>query len=209
MNRPPFLERFAHERNGSTAAEFAMIVPVFLLFLLGIIDVGRFIWAVNENEKAAQIGARWAVATDLICDGLNNWSFALNQDPPITQGSQVPKSVFPGVGFAGGAATTCECAPGGTCSFPLTADRDAFLRLVGRMSDIQPRVGPDNVRVDYSWSGLGYAGDPNGPDVSPTVTVTVGRLGFRPLFLAGFISLGIPGAQYSLTMEDADGVFAN
>lgn len=189
-----------------------MVVPVFLLFLLGIIDVGRFIWAVNENEKAAQIGARWAVATDLICDGIEEgtWSFAEDEVPPIAQGTQVPKSVFPGVSFAGGAATTCECASvGGACSFPLTADRPAFLRLVRRMSDIQPRVGPDNVRVDYSWSGLGYAGDPNGPDVSPTVTVTVGRLGFRPLFLAGFISLGLPGAQYSLTMEDAEGVFAN
>lgn len=209
MKRAPSFARFAKEQSGSTAAEFAMIVPVFLLFLLGIIDVGRFIWAVNENEKAAQIGARWAVATDLICDGLEGWSFALNQSPPITQGSQVPQSAFPGVSFAGGAATACQCAPGGTCSFPLTADTVAFQRLVNRINQIQPRVGPNNVRVDYSWSGLGYAGDPNGPDVSPTVTVTIGQIGFRPLFLAGFISLGIPGAQYSLTMEDSEGVFAN
>jgi hypothetical protein len=205
----PSLIQFAKDRRGSTAAEFAMVVPVFLLFLLGIIDVGRWIWAVNENEKAAQIGARWAVATDMICSGLTDWSFATDQMPPVEQGSVVEIADFPGVSFAGGSATACECADDGDCSFPLTADVEAFADLVGRMNDIQPRLGANNVSVDYAWSGLGYAGDPNGPDVSPTVTVTIGRMDFRPLFLAGLIALGLPGAQYSLTMEDAEGDFAN
>jgi Flp pilus assembly pilin Flp len=203
------LGRFCRDNRGASAAEFALVVPVFLLFLLGTIDVGRFIWLVNENEKAAQIGARWAVATDMICSGLADWSFALDQDPPIAQGAAVPEDAFPGAVFPGGSATACQCPSGGTCSYPMDADTGAFLRLVGRMSRIQPRLTPDNVRVEYSWSGLGYSGDPNGMDVAPTVTVKLSRLNFRPLFLAGFINMGIPGAQYSLTMEDAQGSWAN
>jgi hypothetical protein len=206
-----FFNWFAPDCGAASAAEFALVLPAFLLFLLGTFDVGRFIWFVNENEKAAQIGARWAVATDMICTGLEEgtWSFAVNQNPPILQGNTVPQSVFPGVSFAGGSASSCTCASGGTCSFPLTADTAAFNTLVGRMNEIQPRLGPNDVSIDYSWSGLGYSGDPNGPDVSPVVTVRIKNLGFRPLFLGGFITLGIPGASYSLTMEDGDGNYAN
>lgn len=209
MTLASFLSRFLHDRGAASAAEFALVLPPFLLFLLGTFDVGRFIWFVNENEKAAQIGARWAVATDFVCDGLNSWSFALHQDPPILQGGPVPESDFPGVSFAGGTATTCTCASGGTCQFPLTADQDAFGELVDRMQDIQPRLSADDVSVDYAWSGLGYSGDPNGPDVAPIVTVRIDNLGFRPLFLGGLISIGIPGASYSLTMEDGSGTYAN
>lgn len=204
-----FGSKFLRDGTGASATEFALVLPAFLLFLLGTFDVGRFIWFVNENEKAAQIGARWAVATDFICDGLESWSFAVNQDPPILQGGPVPKSVFPGVSFAGGNATTCTCDTGGTCSFPLTADTAAFNRLVARMQDIQPRLSASDVKVDYAWSGLGYSGDPNGPDVSPIVTVSIGNLGFRPLFLGSLVNIGIPGASYSLTMEDGEGNFAN
>ena len=64
------LLRFFKSDSAASAAEFALVLPPFLLFLLGTLDVGRFIWFVNENEKAAQIGARWAVATDFICDEL-------------------------------------------------------------------------------------------------------------------------------------------
>lgn len=205
------LARFLDDRSAASAAEFALVLPPFLLFLLGTFDVGRFIWFVNENEKAAQIGARWAVATDMICTGLNEgtWSFALQQSPPVLQGDPVPKSAFPGVSFAGGGATACTCKSGGTCSFPLTADTAAFADLVNRMQEIQPRLSASDVSVDYDWSGLGYSGDPNGPDVAPTVTVTIDNLDFRPLFLASLIAIGIPGASYSLTMEDGDGDYAN
>ncbi|MCT2559384.1 pilus assembly protein [Tsuneonella sp. YG55] len=209
MKLPRVLVGLLPDEQGASAAEFALVLPPFLLFLLGTLDVGRFIWFVNENEKAAQIGARWAVATDFICDGLEGWSFAVNQSPPILQGDPVPKSAFPGVSFAGGNATSCTCASGDTCSFPLTANTAAYGRLVARMQQIQPRLGAQDVSIEYAWSGLGYSGDPNGPDVSPIVTVKIDNLGFRPLFLAGLMSIGIPGASYSLTMEDGQGSYSN
>jgi hypothetical protein len=77
------------------------------------------------------------------------------------------------------------------------------------MHRIQPRIAASDVSVRYSWSGLGYSGDPNGADVAPTVTVALQNLSFRPLFLGGLIALGVPGASYSLTMEDGSGDFSN
>lgn len=203
------LLRLIRDQSAASAAEFALVVMPFLIFLLGTIDVGRFIWMVNENEKAAQIGARWAVTTDMICTGLNDWSFAVDQDPVILQGDPVPQSAFPGATFAGGSATSCECMAGGTCQFPMTVDTSAFNRLVARMQQIQPRLGPDNVEVEYAWSGLGFSGDPNGPDVAPMVTVRVVGLDFFPLLLANMTSIDTLGAEYSLSMEDGAGSFSN
>jgi Flp pilus assembly protein TadG len=40
-------------------AEFALVVPIFLLLLFGIIDGGRAIFANNSLSQAAREGARW------------------------------------------------------------------------------------------------------------------------------------------------------
>lgn len=217
-----FLVGLAKDTGGASAAEFALVLPAFLLFLLGIFDAGRFIWFVNENEKAAQIGARWAVATDTIpggqigCDtvgaataGLQCYSYAINGI--VAQGLPVPEAHFPTVTCSAASGTlTCNCAS--ACPFSTAIDpsaQTAFNTLVGRMQQIQPRLAAKDVSVEYAWSGLGYSGDPNGPDVAPIVTVRIGNLPFRPLFLAGLMSIGIPGASYSLTMEDGSGNYAN
>src|SRR3546814_13933585 len=54
------------DERGGPAAEFALILPLILLFRLGIIDVGRYAWEINRAEKATQTGARWAAATEMM-----------------------------------------------------------------------------------------------------------------------------------------------
>ena len=43
-----------------------MVLPLLLLFIFGIIDVGRLMWTWNRAEKATQMGARFAVVTDMV-----------------------------------------------------------------------------------------------------------------------------------------------
>ncbi len=199
------LRRFTRDDSGGPAAEFALVLPLVLIFLFGIIDVGRYMWEVNRAEKATQTGARWAVATAIIPTGLVDYSFAV--DGGILQGELIPESDFPGVECN---SAGCTCAAGGTCAFALDADADAFAALVDRMNDIKVDIAADNVTVNYRYSGLGYAGDPNGPDVSPIVTVIVRDMPFTPMIgaLLG-ISIDIPDLSYSLTMEDGVGDFSN
>lgn len=205
------LHRTLRDTSGTTGAEFALVLPVVIFLLLAIIDVGRFVWAINRAEKATQVGARWAVVTDLVpgqglSNGLEQYSFAVSGG--IQQGSTVPVSAFPGVSCqSSGSAVSCTCASGGTCSFATTPGTTTFRTIVARMKTIKQDIGEANVVVDYRNSGLGYAGDPNGPDVAPIINVRLRNMTFRPLSLLvfGVASLPMPTFSYSLTMEDGKG----
>ncbi len=63
------------DRSAASAAEFALVLPLLLLFLFGIIDAGRFMWEYNKAEKATQVGVREAVVTDVIPGGLATASY--------------------------------------------------------------------------------------------------------------------------------------
>ena len=52
---------FARRRNGSAAVEFAVVLPVLLLMVFGILDFGRAMNYDNDATHLANEGARWAV----------------------------------------------------------------------------------------------------------------------------------------------------
>jgi TadE-like protein len=200
------IRSFLADENGGPAAEFGMVLPLALIFLFGIIDVGRYMWDINQSEKATQTGARWAVATGILVEDLAEYSFTT--DGGILQGELIDDTAFPGVNCN---EDGCQCVSGGTCDFDdATLDDTSFAALIQRMSEIKPDIGSDNVVINYSWSGLGFAGDPNGPDVSPIVTISLTGMEFRPLLLQLFGgTVSLPNYSYSLTMEDGYGNFSN
>jgi Flp pilus assembly protein TadG len=57
MSRVTRLERTAS--RGQAMVEFAMVVPIFILLLVGIVDGGRMIFTNNHLAEAAREGARW------------------------------------------------------------------------------------------------------------------------------------------------------
>ena len=63
--------RLLSDQTASTAAEFAMVLPLLLLLMIGLVEAGRFMWTCNRAEKATQMGARYAVATDIVPAGLD------------------------------------------------------------------------------------------------------------------------------------------
>jgi hypothetical protein len=46
--------------DGQGLAEFAIVLPIFLLIVFGMIDIGRVIWATDNITNAAREGARYA-----------------------------------------------------------------------------------------------------------------------------------------------------
>ena len=203
------LRRLYRDASGASAAEFALVLPLLILLIFGTIDVGRYAWSLSQAEKATQTGARWAVATDMVASGLYSYSFATSGGIP--QGTTVNATNFPGVVCqSSGGTASCTCAAGGSCSFPLTANNTAFNSLVTRMAQIYPGLTADNIVVTYSWSGLGFAGDPNGPDVAPLTTVSLRNVNFAPFssFIFGG-QIALPSFAYTLPMEDGSGTSSN
>ena len=201
MRNLPNLSSFLKDTRGS-AAEFALVLPILIIFLLGIFDVGYYAWQINRAEKAVQIGARWAVATDMVPSGLASYSFATSGG--IEQGTRVPKSAFPGL-----TCTSSGCTCKGSCSFPTTADSAAFTSIVDRMQEIKSEIRASNVRIEYDWSGLGFSGDPNGPDVAPIVTVKLINMQHTPIYSLFTGTIALPEFAYSLTAEDSAGSYSN
>jgi hypothetical protein len=140
----------------------------------------------------------------MIPSGLYNYSYALSGG--VAQGTVVPIAKFPGMSCDDAA---CTCKTGGTCAFGTARNAAAFTGLVDRMREIYGGIDEDNVEVHYDWSGLGYSGDPTGPDVDPLVSVRVTGLEFRPTFLLGLMDIGLPPLRYTLTMEDGAGAHSN
>ncbi len=55
--------RYIRNSSGSVAVEFALLLPVYIFFMFGIIEFGRYIWTRNTMEFAAEIAARYGAIT--------------------------------------------------------------------------------------------------------------------------------------------------
>jgi hypothetical protein len=189
--------RLLRDRVASSAAEFALVLPLLLILFFGVIDVGRLMFTWNRAEKATQMGVRHAIVTDMIPATLASQNFALNNGIP--GGDPVPTSAF--------SNTTCDQT---TCTNGWGYNSAAFTALVNRMRAGMPEITAANVEIDYENVGLGYAGDPTGPDVAPLVTVRLKDMTFSPtLFWVFGVSLELPDFSAALTSEDADGTVSN
>lgn len=196
--------RLGRETHAATAAEFALVLPLLIVVLFGIIDAGRYMWEFNEAEKATQMGVRYAVVTDPVSDGLYGYSFAVSDGVP--QGSAVPTSNFDNTTCND---TTCSCTGGAVCS-SITWDQTAFDDIWTRMNAFYPAIQKSNISIEYKNVGLGFAGDPDGSDVSPLVTVKLSGLEFRPITCLVFAcSIAMPDFRASLTGEDLSGDTSN
>jgi hypothetical protein len=194
------------DNSGAGAAEFALVLPLLLLMLFGIIDGGRFLWEVNQAEKATQMGARTAVVTDVLSSGLRNEDYVGQTigGVTLTQGDLIPASAL---GTLTCGRTSCICT--GTCPAPGTVDSVSFDRIVQVMQNMKPDITASNVTVSYRGSGLGFAGDPNGMEIAPLVTVELSGLQFRPITGFLFATINLPNFRTSLTAEDSWGTQSN
>ena len=61
------LRRLLSDRAGAAAVEFALIVPAFLLLLLGIMELGRLMWTQNALHYAVEEAARCSAVDTNVC----------------------------------------------------------------------------------------------------------------------------------------------
>jgi len=54
-------------QRGSVAVEYGVILPVFLLLVLGLMDTGRLLWTQTTLDRAVEAAARCGVVNTVQC----------------------------------------------------------------------------------------------------------------------------------------------
>jgi Flp pilus assembly protein TadG len=60
-------------RPAAAVIEFAVVVPVLLMFVLGIIEYGRMLMVAQVTTNASREGARYAVQADTTASGVDTY----------------------------------------------------------------------------------------------------------------------------------------
>jgi hypothetical protein len=205
---PDSLKRLRGDTDGAAFLEFTAFAGMFFTLLFGVIEFSLAFYQWNAGTKAVQVGARLAAVSDPVANQLavENWDV-----PGYNPGQEVA--------IADGFTIVCTGAGGGSCTGDGGYNADAMDTLVfGRgnsgpdcdgqapnigMCNMFGRIAPENVRITYTYTGLGYAGRPGGP--VPTIRVELVNIPFQFLFLAGLMGFGeieIPGLASTMTGED-------
>lgn len=195
------MKRLLHNSVGAGAAEFALVLPLLLVTVLGVIDAGRYMWSINRAEKAAQMGVRMAIVTDPVSAAIND-NYIGKCSPALKAGDAIPSGCFTTITCSKPGAGAATCSSGG-------ANNSAFKQVVDRMQLFMPEISDSSVQIIYSPSGLGYAGNPSGPDLAPIVTVSLSDISFDPIMLFTLASIDLPEVHSSLTFEDGIGSQSN
>jgi hypothetical protein len=186
--------RFLASRQGSSAAEFTLVVILFLTFIFGIIDFGRALWEWNEAQMATAAGARFAAVNDMVA---SEWQdFDGLTCAGIGNGQTVPDACL---GANPNVCTSASCSSG-------ARNTPAFNAILAQVQKYYPKVAAANLVVEYRHVGLGFAGNPLGTDLVPAVTVRLQNLQFAFVTpgLAGMVSIPMPSFAATLTGEDFD-----
>jgi Flp pilus assembly protein TadG len=94
--------------GGTTVIEFAMLLPVLLLMLLGVIEFGRLMWTQASLQAAVEAAARCLAVTSSQCS--NPAQYVDSQ--LANYGSSVQPAVTP---------TAAPSSPNANCGYQVTA----------------------------------------------------------------------------------------
>lgn len=179
--------------HGAAAAEFALVVLLFLSLLLGIFDFGRMFFNWNKAAKATEMGVRLAIVSDMVAIGLQDFDGIA-----VTGGQNLP---IPLAAINGGAPVVCMS--GGNCD-GYGFDQTSFDTILARMQGVYSEIQAENLVIEYRHIGFGFSGNPYGSDISPNVTVSLQNMQFNFIFpgLQTLTSLATPAFRSTLTGED-------
>lgn len=204
-------EKLRCER-GTSAVDLALVLFAALTITVGIFDFGLATWSWFATQKATQMGVRFAVDNDPVAANFSTFNAvtALGiQAPTNLTLSQV--SAFTVRCTSNGTTATCTCQSG-TCTkgghnFTQNPSNAAFNSILNHMRTMTTRIKAENLVVDYSHVGLGFAGRP-GLQLVPQVTVSVQNMNYGFFALDAFVPvpsiIPMDGFDSAMTAEDLD-----
>jgi Flp pilus assembly protein TadG len=59
--------RLLADRRGNAAVEFALVLPLFISCIVGVMEVGRLLWTQNTLQRSVEVAARCASVNATSC----------------------------------------------------------------------------------------------------------------------------------------------
>ena len=156
------VERFGRDEEGASMIEYAIVLPLFLMMLMGIIDFGRYGSDFVLTKKAMERGARVIAVRNPVCANVPQTH---NRD--LTTVTNSP----PAFGTSCSVAGICENPGTISCSLNAT-DGGAGQEIWARISAVMPStVVASDVTVTYAYNtNLGFLGGPYVPEITVELT---------------------------------------
>lgn len=161
------------DQEGSVFVEYAVIFPLFMLVILGSVDVTTMLADFALANKAAYLGARTAIVSDPIATNITT-------DASIYSASQLAQIGSTCMNVSTGASTgacpatstkvDCTSASCTPSTYGFTAAN--LTPIVTAMQKVYPKLTAANVTVSYQFNGAGYVGRPGGLPMNVTVSIT-------------------------------------
>jgi Flp pilus assembly protein TadG len=193
------------DASGAVAVEFGLVGGMFIVMLLALMEFGTAFWQWNQATKALQLGVRLAAVSDPVSSDLKTMT---GVSSTVEEGDPMPyfKRVCSGAsqtcsdGTYDSAAMRTLVYGRGNAACPTTTQR------YPAMCQLFPRIGPENVIVEYTQTGLGFAGRPGGP--LPSITIRLTGINFDFVVLdniLGLTQISMSGLSASAPAEDMRG----
>ena len=209
------IRRLRGDRDGGVMVEMTVLLPIFLVFVLGGAEFLFIFYQWNAAAKSVEVGARIAAVSDPVANGLKTLSVNVVNNTTVYEGDPMPAFTVTCNGPSN--PNQCSCAGAG-CANAVSYNLSAMQKIVyGRaagtscntsssyyfagMCNFRSGLAPSNVQVVYSQTGLGYAGREDGP--KPTVTVSLRAVTVQYFFLSWLLgaSTTLPSFTTTITGE--------
>ncbi|MHA6325844.1 TadE/TadG family type IV pilus assembly protein [Roseivivax sp. CAU 1753] len=161
-----YLRRFARREDGAFLIEFAVVVPILLFLLFGLIDFARLGLANVIADKATERAVRMATVRPAACPNV----------PALVNRGLVGQLSLDLRNGTACTARTGLCQDHGTVSCTGTLDNPTAAEIWAQVSPMMPTgAAPENLRFSYSFDeSLNRVGTP----YAPIVTVEIVDLTF-------------------------------
>jgi hypothetical protein len=150
--------KLLHDVTGSVLVEYTIVFPLFIVLVLGTVDVTYMFFDWSLANKAAYIGARTAVVLDPVDPTVKTYDTVTS--PPYPSGVEIGQLCFD-------RTNSTTFTPSGFCPSNLSyscagtdicSTSQAFTDIFSPMQAIFPRLQKANVNITYQTNGLGFAG---------------------------------------------------
>jgi Flp pilus assembly protein TadG len=187
------MTKLLRDIRGSVLVETTIVIPIFLLLVLGTIDTTFMFYEWALANKAAYIGARVAIVSDPVAQGITAFTYTSTPgqycfDPTTLQPASAAACPF----VANWVNCTGTASSGSCDNRNYTFDNSAFTNYIfSRMQAIFPRLQRQNVTVSYQTNGLGFVGESATPGAMSglpmNVKVSVSCMTHQFYFLSGLM----------------------